>query len=57
MSPESVIVTTTEDKYFLDCIEQLCIDDQHKFVEWWDHENRQLVTKEILGDVLSVVVV
>lgn len=57
MSPESVIVTTTEDKYYLDCVEQLCVDDSHKYLEWWDHENRQLVTKEIQGKILSVFVV
>lgn len=57
MTPESVVVTTTEDTYFLDCIEQLCIDDSHKYVEWFDLEDRRLVTREIVGDILSVVVV
>ena len=57
MSPESVIVTTDRDQIFLDCIEQLCVDDEHKYLEWWDHENRQLVTKEIQGKILGVFVV
>ena len=57
MSPESVIVTTTEDKYFLDCIEQLCVDDEHKYVQWFDAERGTIVDREISGKILSVVVV
>ncbi len=57
MSPESVIVTTTEDKYFLDCIEQLCIDDAHKYVQWFDAEKGNIVDREIAGEILSVFVV
>jgi len=57
VTPESVIVTTTEDKYFLDCIEQFCADDQHAYVQWYNHEERQVVTREILGKILSVVIV
>lgn len=57
MSPESVIVTTTQDKYFLDCIEQLCVDDANKWVQWFDTESGKIVDREIAGEILSVVVV
>lgn len=57
MTPESVIVTTDRDQIFLDCIEQLCIDDTHKYVQWFDVEKGVIVDREIAGKILSVVVV
>lgn len=57
MTPESVVVTTTDQKYSLDCIEQLCVDDSHKYIERFSFEDRQLVAEEIRGDILSVVIV
>lgn len=57
MTPESVVVTTDSQKYFLDCIEQLCVDDEHKYVQRFDYESREMVSEEIQGEILSVVVV
>ncbi|QDP66568.1 MAG: hypothetical protein Tp1111DCM1126091_74 [Prokaryotic dsDNA virus sp.] len=57
MTPESVIVTTDSQRYTLDCIEQLCVDDEHKYIQRFDYESRQMVAEEVQGVILSVVVV
>ena len=57
MTPESVIVTTDSQRYTLDCIEQLCIDDAHKYIQMFDYGSREMIAEEIDGVILSVVVV
>ena len=57
MTPESVIVTTDSQRYTLDCIEQLCVDDEHKYIQRFDYDSREMIAEEVQGVILSVVVV
>lgn len=58
MIQQTTIVTTTENKYELDTIEQLCCDSEHGCViQKWSFNTGKFTEEKIEGEILSVVVV